>query len=332
MRRPALLAVAALAAALLAGGCGSSGNKKSARPPGSHIVVIMLENKAYTEVIGRPEAPYINALARRAAVPDAMYGTAHPSLPNYIALIGGDTRGVTANCTGCRVGGQNLVDQFERAGISWKAYMQGMPRRCYHGAYAGRYPPDHGGLVDPSAPSQPDGDVRGLGRRYAKKHNPFMYFDDISRNPRRCSHVVQYKELRADLKANRLPTFAFISPDLCNDMQDCVVRAGDMFLSHLVPKLLPQVGPQGFLVITFDEGRTNAGCCGGQASGGRIPTLVLGPTVLSGAAGTAPYTHYSILRTIEGALELPRLGHAGDPQTHPLDLLFSTPPRIPRAG
>ncbi len=321
-----------LVVALAAGGCGSGSKKTGPASPGSHIVVIMLENKAYTDVVGSRDAPYINALARRAAVPDAMYGTGHPSLLNYIALIGGNTRGITTDCTGCRVDGRNLVDQLEGAGISWKAYMQGMPRPCYHGAFAGRYPPDHGGLLDTTSPNRPDAEVRGRGRRYAKKHDPFMYFDDISKNPSRCAHVVPYKQLSADLKSNSLPTFLFITPDLCNDMHDCVVRAGDMFLSHVVPKLLPRLGPQGFMVITFDEGRSNLGCCGGQSKGGRIPTLVLGPNVLSGAAGTAPYTHYSILRTIEDALGLARLGHAGDPQTHPLDSLFSTPPRIPRAG
>jgi phosphatidylinositol-3-phosphatase len=113
-------------------------------------------------------------------------------------------------------------------------------------------------------------------------------------------------------------------------MHDCVVRAGDRFLSRIVPTLLPQLGPQGFLVITFDEGSTNRGCCGGLAGGGHIPTLVLGPTVLPGATGTAAYTHYSVLRTIEDALGLPHVGHAGDPQTHALNSLFSTPPRIPQ--
>ena len=311
-------------------GCGSSGSKKAARPPSSHIVVIVMENKSYEEVLGNPDAPYLNALAARAAVPAAMFATTHPSLPNYLALIGGQTFGITADCTGCHVKGPNLGAQLSKAGISWKAYLQGMPRPCYHGAFAGRYPPDHGGLSDPAARSRPDADARGFGRRYAKKHDPFMYFDDVSGDRSRCSHVVPIRELRPDLEAGNLPTFSFIAPDLCNDMHDCVVRAGDMFLSQTVPKLLPQVGPQGFLVVTFDEGTTNRGCCGGVAAGGRIPTLVLGPTVLSGSTGTAAYSHYSILRTIEDALALPHIGHAADPQTHPLNSLFTTPPRIPR--
>ena len=50
----------------------------------------------------------------------ASHGTAR--LPNYVALIGGSTFGITSDCTGCHVGARNLVDQLEVAGISWKAY------------------------------------------------------------------------------------------------------------------------------------------------------------------------------------------------------------------
>jgi phosphatidylinositol-3-phosphatase len=295
-------------------------------------VVIVMENKSYEDVVGSREAPYLNGLAQKAAIPAAIYGTTHPSLPNYLALIAGDTFGITQDCTNCHVKGNNLAVQFRKAHISWKAYMQGMPRPCYHGAFAGRYPPGHLGLGDPAARSRPDADVRGSGRRYAKKHDPFMYFDNVRKNQKLCGHVVPIRELRTDLKGGKPPTFMFITPDLCNDMHDCVVRAGDQFLSRIVPKLLPRLGPQGFMVITWDEGTTDRGCCGTTVHGGHIPTFVLGPTVLGGATGTAAYTHYSILRTIEDALGLPRIGHARDAETHPLDSLFSTPPRIARAG
>ncbi|MBV9212849.1 MAG: hypothetical protein JOZ25_04290 [Actinobacteria bacterium] len=329
------MAAALLAMSAAVVGCGgSAGERRNARPgpPGSRIVLIVMENKSYTDVIGSRQAPYLDRLANRAAVPAAMYGVGHPSLINYLALIGGHTFGIHVDCTGCHVRGPNLADQMDSAAISWKAYMQGMPRPCYHGAFAGRYPPDHGGLLDTTSPNRPDTETRGYGRRYAKKHDPFMYFDDISGNPSRCSKVVPYSQLATDLRTGRLPTFAFISPDLCNDMHDCVVRAGDAFLASVVPKLLPRLGPQGFLVITFDEGRTNRTCCGDLAKGGRIPTLILGPNVLPGASGTAQYSHYSTLRTIEDAFGLPRLAHAADPHTHSLNPLFSTPPRIVRSG
>src|SRR5205085_2344565 len=86
-------AVAALAVLFAVAGCGSPA-KKGVVPPGSHIVVIVMENKSYEDVVGSRQMPYLNGLAPKAAIPAAIYGTTHPSLPNYLALIGGDTFGI----------------------------------------------------------------------------------------------------------------------------------------------------------------------------------------------------------------------------------------------
>ena len=112
--------------------------------------------------------------------------------------------------------------------------------------------------------------------RYAKKHDPFMYHDDVARNPHRCRRVVGFGDLARDVRRGTLPAFAFVSPDLCHDTHDCDVATGDRFLSGLVPQLLRELGPRGFLVLTWDEGSTDAGCCT-DAHGGRIATIVAGP-------------------------------------------------------
>jgi phosphatidylinositol-3-phosphatase len=269
------------------------------RPTTSHVVVIVMENKEYGQVLGSDDAPYLNRLAKRYAAPHSLYGIRHPSLPNYLALIGGDTFGVDDDCTSCRVHATSLVDQLEQAGRTWKAYMQGMPRPCFRGAF-------HGG--------------------YAKKHDPFMYFDAVARDDRRCKRVVPYRHLRGDLKNGRLPDFSFISPDLCADTHDCPVRTGDRFLASVVPALVSVLGPHGFVVVTYDEGSSNRGCCSGVAHGGRIATVVAGPDVRQGATGNGSYTTYSILRTIEDFFEVPPLRHAA--QAKPLDALFVAPPRL----
>ena len=121
----------------------------------------------------------------------------------------------------------------------------------------------------------PCSQVAGAGR-YAKKHDPFMYYDDVARNPRRCRRVVGFGDLVRDLRRGTLPAFAFVSPDLCHDTHDCDVATGDRFLSGLVPRLLRELGPRGFLVLTWDEGSSTAGCCT-DAHGGRIATIVAGP-------------------------------------------------------
>jgi phosphatidylinositol-3-phosphatase len=259
-----------------------------------------MENKEYGDVIGSSEAPYLGSLAKRYALPKRVFAIRHPSLPNYLALIGGSTFGIDSDCTSCHVHAINLVDQLERAGIGWKAYMQGVPKPCYTGA-------EHG--------------------RYAKKHNPFMYFDDIRKNAKRCSRVVSDKALTSDLAHGRLPAFAWITPDLCNDTHDCGVATGDRFLKRLVPSLLRVLGPRGFLVLTYDEGSSDRGCCGGDAHGGRIATVIAGPEVRRGVRPAASYDQYSILQTIEDAFGVGHLRRAGAARTLPLDAVFSKLPR-----
>jgi hypothetical protein len=68
------------------------------------------------------------------------------------------------------------------------------------------------------------------------------------------------------------------------------------------------------LVITFDEstGHDVRSCCGGVGRGGLVPAIVAGPRIPEDRDPT-PYTHYSLLRSVEAAFGLPFLGHAADP-------------------
>jgi len=59
---------------------------------------------------------------------------AHPSLPNYLALVSGSTQGVTSDCTSCQVAARNLADTLEGAGKTWKTYAEGLPRPGFTGA------------------------------------------------------------------------------------------------------------------------------------------------------------------------------------------------------
>ena len=267
----------------------------------SHIVVIVMENKENTDVLGSSAAPYFNGLAQRYGVATQSYGITHPSLPNYLALTSGSTQGITSDCTGCSVAAPNIVDQLTTAGISWKAYLQDYPAPCFMGATAGNY---------------------------AKRHNPFIYYNDIAQNPALCSHLVGFDALTADLQSGRLPTYAWITPNVCNDTHDCGVTTGDSFLAATVPPLLRALGPHGFLVLTWDEGSSNAGCCGSAAAGGHIATVIAGPDVVPGSQETSPLDHYGVLATIERALALPLLAGAADARNGQLDRLFTSPPSI----
>ena len=70
--------------------------------------------------------------------------------------------------------------------------------------------------------------------RYVMKHDPFMYYTDVRDDPARCAKVVPLRQLTSDLAADALPTFAWISPNLCHDMHDCSIATGDRFLKRWV--------------------------------------------------------------------------------------------------
>ncbi len=255
------MALTAACALIALAGCGASHRRfgrvqstpspvvrmAGARP--AHIAVIVMENEEYSDIIGSPATPYINRLAHQYALASSMFAITHPSLPNYLALTGGSTFQISSDCTSCAVHQPGLAGQLDAAHISWKAYMEDLPRPCFAGGGAGEY---------------------------AKKHDPFMYYADISGQRARCANVVPLTQLATDERERTLPTFIWITPNLCHDMHDCPTAQGDRFLSELVPPLLATLGARGLLFITWDEGLTDDGCCR-LASGGHIATIVAGP-------------------------------------------------------
>ena len=272
---------------IIACGSGPQQLPANAVPAFSHVFTIVLENEEYETIIGNKQAPYFNSLVSTYALATQYYAITHPSLPNYLALTGGDTFGLSDDCTTCFQHASNLADQIEASGRTWKAYMESMPSPCYAG-------------------NSPDG-------LYVQKHNPFLYYDDIRLNTRRCSsHVVPFTQLATDVADNHLPNYVWITPNMCNDMHECALASGDSWLSQVVPGILRSTAftQGGVLFITFDEGKTKAGCCS-NAAGGQVATLVISPHIKKGWRSNKPETHYSLLRTIEGMWRLPPLGNAG---------------------
>ncbi len=307
-RPPAALCASALAAVALCLGCGQASPGKVSlgaaaevpRSASSHVIVVLLENTEYGEVIGSSLAPYVNSLARRYGLMTQSYAIGHPSLPNYLALTSGSTHGITSDCTDCVVSATNIVDQLQGAGIGWAAYLEDVPKPCFTGARAGGY---------------------------AKKHNPFAYYADIARSPSRCGRLAGFGQLAKDLRAGQLPAYAWISPNLCDDGHDCGVGTADGFLARSVPALLRALGPRGFLVLQWDEGTSDRGCCG-TAAGGHIATIVAGPQVRPGSRSAQPIDQYGVLGSIEEAFGLSPLGGAADRRSGRLAPLFVSAPRL----
>lgn len=269
-------------------------------PDFSHVFIIIMENKEASQIVGNRFAPYLNQLGQDYARAANYYAATHPSLPNYLALTGGDTFGISTDCDQCYVNADNIASQVEKAGKTWKAYMESMPEPC---------------------------DTQNASASYFVKHDPFIYFDSIRTNPDSCKNVVPFSQFTKDLQANSLPDFVWITPNICNDMHDCGVISGDNWLKTWVPKILASQAwkDNGVLFITFDEGTTRKGCCS-YAAGGKVDTLVISPLVTPGFVSNNPYDHYSLLKTIETAWNLPLLGKASSNSTPLMSEFFQKNP------
>ncbi len=267
-------------------------------PDFATIVIFVFENKEFGTVVGNPQMPNFNHYAQTYTLLTAEYAVTHPSLPNYLALIGGDTFGITSDCTKCFVDAPSLPDLIEQSGRTWKAYQEDMPKPCYVGDTL----------------------------KYAQKHDPFIYFTPIRENQARCERsIVPLTQLDADIAANALPNFIFITPNICNDAHDCDVKTADAWIGEWVAKVqnaLAATQKPYLIFLTWDEGQGNHSCCGLPAeAGGRVATVLISPQAKSGFQDDTPYTHYSILKTIAASWGLSFLGHTADPE----DVLITAP-------
>jgi hypothetical protein len=262
-------------------------------PEFSHILLIILENKEYTSVILNSEMPQLNQLAREYTLLTQYFAVAHPSLPNYIAMVSGDTFGIKSDCTNCFINAENLAGLLEQGGYTWKTYQENLPSPCF---------------VFP----QFWGKITG----YAQKHNPFVYFDAIRNDKEYCKQsVVSLEQLSVDLENDQLPDFAFISPNLCHSGHDCDLSVVDNWLSNLVDRIRnsQNFDKNSLIVITYDEGESNLGCCSQTSiGGGRVATVLISTRAKIAYQDDTPYSHYSLLKTIAASWSLPELGHAGD--------------------
>lgn len=304
----ALTAVLALVGAAGCGGTGAAATPVGSvaalasdracvghRPPAAwkHVVWIWLENHNYDEIVGSRSAPFLNRIARRCGLAENYQGVSHPSLPNYIAATSGDTWGIGDDDppSAHPLAHASIFGQLDAAGRTWRSYEESMPSAC---------------ALESSG-------------RYAVKHNPAAYYTGL-RGACAGSDVPlgtpSAGRFRSDLRGNRLPSFAFVAPDLCNDMHDCSVATGDAWLQRWVPAILasPAYRAGGtLLVITFDEG---------EGGGNRVATVVVSPSTRPGTTSSTAFDHYSLLRTTEELLGLPLLGHAADPTTGSMRAAF----------
>ncbi|HEV7786093.1 MAG TPA: alkaline phosphatase family protein [Thermoanaerobaculia bacterium] len=275
-------------------------------PPGpahaiQHVFVIAMENHDPKTIIGtRSRASYLNATL----VPISAQATHFndelpldvPSEPHYLWMEAGtnafsDHKFLTdgdPSSSNSTKSTDHLVTQIKNAktGVTWMTYQEGQDLRT--GAC-------------PVASS----------RFYAAKHNPFVFFQDVSGSPPSkangycAAHSRPLSLLAKDLDSNTVDSYVFITPNLCNDMHGAFgcplgnpIKLGDDWLRTNLPKLIKWVSNHaGVIFITWDEGeRTRT-----------MPFLAIGPGVKVGYSGGVAYNHGSIVKSVEDIFNLPVL-------------------------
>ena len=252
-------------------------------PRYQHVFLFYFENEDFRSIIGNTrQAPYLNSLLPKASLLADFFAEEHPSDGNYLALAGGSTFGIPLDDPleenpHYTIHARNIGDLVDAAHETWKAYLQSAAGPC-------------------------DNTVHGY---YWDDDLPMTYFADVRDRPAYCAaHLVPLQSLRTDLaSAASTPSFAWVSPNDCADMEGCGIRAGDDFLARELGAIMRSPAwrtQRSLAIITFDEDHYDH-----QRPAQRVPTLILGSSgVRRGYVSHARYTHYSLLRTIEAALGL----------------------------
>jgi acid phosphatase len=233
-------------------------------------MVVIFENEDAENILDGRAAPYLASLAQTGAVFTDAHGVTHPSQPNYLALFSGSTQGVVDDACPQSFTGPNLAAQLSQAGKTFVGYSEDLPEAGYAGCRA-------------------DG--------YARKHNPWVDFAGLPDSVNQ-----PYSALPEDFAD--LPTVSVVVPNLCNDMHDCGVAAGDRWArAQLAGYVSWAQRHDSLLVITFDEDNGSAA--------NHIATILVGPMVGRGTSAQR-VDHYTVLRTLEDMYGLPPLGRAAD--------------------
>jgi hypothetical protein len=320
----------------------------SSQNPFQHVYVIMMENTGTADILGNPDLPYINHLIQSYGYDSNYFGVTHESLANYVAFITGNNWGTNSDDPTQQFNHTNLVDQLEAYHLSWKGYMESMPRVGFKGYW---YPDNEPAGTPPS--------VTPPNALYAIKHNPFTLMTDIVDNPSRLDRVVPFSQLQRDLQADHVPNFVWISPNVINDMhgqppgpgatatyndRTQLYQAGDRFVQNTVDMIMSSHSwktSKSVIFITWDEATYPSGTpspgqlqtftapgpdapvvpagkvngfpwAGGAYGGGQVPLIIIDNADPHHFVINTWSNHYSLLRTIEQNWRLGYLGNASD--------------------
>jgi hypothetical protein len=274
-----------------------------------HVFLIYMENKGAGDIVGSPNAPYINSLINNNPYDTNYFALGHPSDPNYIRPLGGSDFGIDYNPTGNVIDANSLMQEMDQAGISWAGYAQSMPT---------------------------PGDLVSSGD-YSVDELPFAQFNYVFDNTPTYlqEHLLPLTQLSTDLQdPSKFPEFTWIAADENNNMEGPVnslggianfiqsqltdhqynVAAGDQFVQQEISTIensqtWNDPTQKDAIILTFDEDNNNLSLGIGN-EGNNVPMIVIpnGGAVTDGGMESGPFTtdayynEYSLMATIEDAL------------------------------
>src|SRR5205809_4298187 len=284
----------------------------SSSAPFQYIVTILMENNGLCDVTpslvsgcgsSSIPSPYLTTLAQTYGINTHYTGISHPSEPNYVALFGGSTLGISSDGNCCfQLNAPNLVDRLEAAGLTWKAFAE-----------------DASGSGTCSFMPPREGD-----------HYPFIDFSDMKTSAR-CANMLTTTspldpEFVGALNGATLPNYVWLTPNDTDNMHSSSVGVGGAYLATLVPLILSSrmfTTQKAALFIVFDEGSDV--CPTGNSSSDCVVAEWAGPAVKKAYSSSTSYNHYSYLSTLEAAWNLPSLT-SNDASATPMTEFFGTSP------
>lgn len=212
-------AVACVAVSLALGAVGQVAPATTVPVP-AHVVVVVEENHGYSQIIGSPQAPYINTLASEGALFTSSYAITHPSQPNYLDLFSGSNQGVTDDSCPHTFTTSSLESELIGKGKTFSGYSEGLPATGSEVCTSGLYARKHAPWTD-------------FSKDLAKDNRPFSTFPT---------------------NFSELPTVSWVIPDLNDDMHDGTIQQGDSWLQqHLLAYVTWARTHNSLLIVTFDE-------------------------------------------------------------------------------
>lgn len=310
------------------------------------VFIIMLENHSAQSVIGDPYTPYITSLAQQYGEAANYYGVTHPSQPNYIAMMSGSNWWTNSDNPANRYNHTNLIDELQAAHIPWAAYMQAMPASDPLTDY---WPSSSNPLyASKHNPFVLFTDIRSNPALLANiKPYRSMATDLNGPNPPRFVFITpdQCNDMHGGVYS-AVPGYPEAPCPYNNTNDDPadihLKQNADAFVQNAVTTIMSSRAwtPHSAIFIVSDEGdysgttstggwASTAGCCdspvlpagdpdissawpGGMYGGGLVPAIVIDPSGPHHFVSNAPFNHYSLLRTIEDAWNLPELGYTSD--------------------